>query len=200
MKSKLKWVSGILGAVLALSLVFGAGVYASQWLYFTGDEQIQQSDNNVEEIMQILRDTHSGKLSAESALAELEELNPKGLAKLNKELREEIEQLKNDKAILSTDLNAKQKEIEEKNTAYDKLQKERDAIATARDNAIADRDNLQAQYNTLNNNYTRVQTELTQANEEIEHLRGELERANEAVANHAQNTNAAVEEARKYKK
>lgn len=170
---------------IAAVIIFTGGVYASQWLSFTGDEQMQQSDNNVEEIMQILRDTHSGKLSAESALAELEELNPKGLAKLNKEQREKIEQLNN--------------EIDNKNAAYDELQRERDEIAVVRDNAIAERDNLQAEYDTLNNGYTAIQEELTQANEYIEHLEAELSRANEAVANHAQSTNTAVEEARTYK-
>ena len=188
-----------IGAIAFTLTLLAGGIYAYQYLTFTGDEQIQQSDNNVEEIMQILRDTHSGKLSAESALAELEELNPKGLAKLNKELREQVEQLKNNNAQLTTDLNAKQKEIEEKNIAYDNLQQERDTIATQLDQAIADRDNLQAQYNTLNEGYTQLQTELTQANEYIEHLEAELSRANEAVANHAEKTGAAVEEARTYK-
>ena len=45
MKSKLRWISGILGTVLALSLVFGAGVYASQnWLDFTDDDEIEEKN------------------------------------------------------------------------------------------------------------------------------------------------------------
>lgn len=124
MKRKFKVLGSVLAGLLVVSLVFGAGVYASQWLNFTGDKQIEQSESDVDEIMQILRDTHAGKLSAESALAELKELNPRGLVKkiekLEKDLEErdetigvkngEIERLEGEKAILATDLAAANKE------------------------------------------------------------------------------------------
>lgn len=200
MKSKLKWVSGILGAVLVLSLVFGAGVYAAQnWMNFTGDGQIEQSKNNVDEILAILdKVSAEGKIDKEQVdiltarVKELEDMNPSGLAKQNRELREEVKQL-------TADLTSKQNEIEEKNIAYNNLQTERDTIATARDNAIAERDNLQAQYNTLNEGYTQLETELSQANAYIEHLETELTRANNLVEEHANYTEQAVEKARTYK-
>lgn len=77
--------------VIAGLLLFATGAYASNqgWLNFTGDEQVQQSENNVNEIMEILRNVHKGKLNAEQALAELEALNPKGLVKKIKALEEE---------------------------------------------------------------------------------------------------------------
>ena len=76
---KIKLPVAIIGSLLLLSLVFGAGVYASQWLSFTGDEQVEQSKNDVDEIMQILRDVNADKLTAEQALAELQKLDPHGL-------------------------------------------------------------------------------------------------------------------------
>lgn len=183
---------------LALLLLTG-GIFAYQYLTFTGDDQIEQADADVNEILQILEEvavkgemTEQQLEDAKTTIKELQDMNPAGLAKQNKELRNQVAQL-------NTDLSAKQKEIDEKNTAYDALHNERDQIATARDNAIAERDNIQAQYNTLNENHTQLQTELAQANEEIERLQGELQRANEAVENHAGNVNAAVEKARTYK-
>lgn len=73
--------------------MFSAGVYAAKtdWLWFTGD--VVQSEDHVDEIMEILREVNTDKLTAEEALAELEDLNPAGLAKLNKELREENKEL-----------------------------------------------------------------------------------------------------------
>lgn len=77
--------------VIAGLLLFATGAYASNqgWLNFTGDEQVQESESNVNEIMEILRNVHKGKLDAEEALAELEQLNPKGLVKKIKSLEEE---------------------------------------------------------------------------------------------------------------
>ena len=72
--------------VIAGLLLFATGAYAANqgWLNFTGDEQVQQSESNVNEIMEILRNVHKGKLDAEQALAELEKLDP---MKLQKELQ-----------------------------------------------------------------------------------------------------------------
>ena len=91
-------------SVIVAVILFTGGIFASQWLSFTGGDSIEQANNDVEEIMEILRDTYEGKISAEQALAELEELNPPGLVKQIKELKEEIEQLKQDNAVLTTDL------------------------------------------------------------------------------------------------
>ena len=91
-------------SVMATVILFTGGIFASQWLSFTGGDSIDQANNDVEEIMEILRDTYEGKISAEQALADLEELNPPGLVKQIKELKEEIEQLKQANAVLTTDL------------------------------------------------------------------------------------------------
>ena len=91
-------------SVMVAVILFTGGIFASQWLSFTGGDTLDQANNDVEEIMEILRDTYEGKISAEQALADLEELNPPGLVKQIKELKEEIEQHKQDNAVLTTDL------------------------------------------------------------------------------------------------
>lgn len=195
MKKVLLTVTGF----LAVAMLFtGVGYAMSNWIDFTGEEQVEQSKNNVDEILAILDNVaEQGKIDKEQVgilkdrVKELEDMNPSGLAKQNQELREQVKQL-------NADVEAKQNEIEEKNIAYDNLQQERDTIATELDQAIADRDNLQAQYNTLNEGYTQLQTELTQANEYVEHLEAELTRANNLVEEHANYTEQAVEKARTY--
>ena len=195
MKKVLLTVTGF----LAVAMLFtGVGYAMSNWIDFTGEEQVEQSKNNVDEILSILDNVaEQGKIDKEQVgilkdrVKELEDMNPSGLAKKNQELREQVKQL-------NADVEAKQNEIEEKNIAYDNLQQERDTIATELDQAIADRDNLQAQYNTLNEGYTQLQTELTQANEYVEHLEAELTRANNLVEEHANYTEQAVEKARTY--
>lgn len=189
----------VLASLVVVALISTASIFAYQYLSFTGDEQIQQSEADVNEILEILETvSENGKIDKQQVetltakVKELEAMNPSGLAKQNKELRNQVEQL-------NADLASKQSEIDEKNVAYDNLQQERDQIATARDNAIAERDNIQAQYNTLNDGYTQLQSELTQANEYIDHLESELTRANTLIENHAQHTTEAVEKARTYK-
>ena len=76
-------------SVITAIVIFTSGVYASQWLNFTGDDEIEQADSDIDEIMEILRNVHAGKQSAEEALAELESLNPKGLVEKIKRLEEE---------------------------------------------------------------------------------------------------------------
>lgn len=82
-----------LGSIALALAIFTGGVYASQWLNFTGDEQITQSDKHVDEIMDILRQVNNDKLTAEDALAELKEMNPPGLVKQIKELEDLVAQL-----------------------------------------------------------------------------------------------------------
>lgn len=91
---KKKLIIGTLSASLLFG-GFGAGAYASAngWLTFTGDEAIEQSQADVDRIMEILRQVNSDKMTAEQALAELQSLDPKGLAKQNKEFREQIAHL-----------------------------------------------------------------------------------------------------------
>ena len=110
----------IVGLSLALWLLFavGAGAAVGYWINFKGDDQITQSSDDLDEIMQILRDTHAGKLSAEKALKELEALNPPGLAKQNKELREKNDKLVKDNtdlAMRNTDLVKEKKELQTSN-------------------------------------------------------------------------------------
>src|SRR5699024_1450190 len=182
MKKKFKILGGALSVIILLTLVFGAGVYASQWLSFTGDNQIEQSENDVDEIMQILRDVNQDKLSAEDALAKLQELNPEQLV-------EEIEQLKTELANKRQELENKQKELADKDSQIqEKIEEGNRKVAEKQaelDGIAKERDALQQQVNE-NSNY-------------VAHLEQELQRANEKVQEHSELTQSAVEEARSYK-
>ena len=143
-----------LGAIALAILIFTGGMYASQLLTFTGTEQAEQTNNNSSEMLQIIKDLSADKITAEEAVEqllaqqeasadelaaaqarvkELEDMNPSGLAKINKELREENEQLKNTNAQLATDLNAMQTEIDnltaQLNEANNGKQSDKDEIA-----------------------------------------------------------------------
>ena len=96
-----------------------------------------------------------------------------------------LRRLKNTNAQLDTDLNAKQKEINEKNQAYDNLQQERDGLQTQIDN-------LNAQLNEANNGKQSDK-------DEIARLEAELIKENETMAAVNAQSNADVEEARTYK-
>lgn len=174
--------------VFTAILLFSAGVFASQWLSFTGDETINQSQNDVDEIMQILRAVNQDKLTAEDALAKLQELNPKGLVK-------QIDQLKIDKGVLETELASKrgeladkdrqiQEKIDEGNRKVAEKQAELDGIAQERDVYKQERDALQQQINE-NDQY-------------VKHLEQELTRANEKVQAIGSKTTEALEEAKQY--
>ena len=195
-----------LGAIAITLTLLAGGIFAYQYLTFTGTEQAEQTNNNSSEMLQIIKDLSADKITAEEAAAqllaqqeamadelavanarvkELEDMNPSGLANLNKQLREENEQLKNNNAQLTTDLNAKQNEINEKNTFIDQLQTERDGLQT-------EIDNLNAQLDEVNNG--------TQSDkDEIARLEAELIKANETMAAVNAQSNADVEEARTYK-
>lgn len=195
-----------LGAIALTLTLFAGGIFAYQYLTFTGTEQAEQTNNNSSEMLQIIKDLSADKITAEEAVEqllaqqeatadelaaaqarvkELEDMNPSGLAKLNKQLREENEQLKNNNAQLATDLNAKQNEINEKNTFIDQLQTERDGLQTQIDN-------LNAQLNEANNGKQSDK-------DEIARLEAELIKANETMAAVNAQSNADVEEARTYK-
>ena len=188
-----------LGAIAITLTLFAGGIFAYQYLTFTGTEQAEQTNNNSSEMLQIIKDLSADKITAEEAAAqllaqqeateeelaaaqarvkELEDMNAPGLVK-------QIKELKNTNAQLNTDLNAKQKEINEKNQAYDNLQQERDGLQTQIDN-------LNAQLNEANNGKQSDK-------DEIARLEAELIKANETMAAVNAQSTADVEEARTYK-
>lgn len=104
--------------IITAVLFAGVGSYAhATWLSF--DSDVTVSENNVDEIMDILRQVNTDKLTAEEALSELEALNPAGLAKLNKELREEIKELNKYIAHLETELTKANNAVDELNVKTD---------------------------------------------------------------------------------
>lgn len=201
MKSKLKWVSGILGAVLALSLMFGAGVYANEkgWLTFK-DEQVTQADDNLEAIMEILRQVNEGKKIATSDLeaaqtklnelqAELDDLppdtTPKGLAEQNQKLRKQVTDLESQLKTANGTITLRDNTIEGLNVTIDK-----------HETTIADKDTTIKQwsekYSVLEQEVSRLQEDLTAAISDRDTAITDLENANEL--NEQNKTNLALAE------
>src|SRR5690625_3705041 len=111
---------GLIAAALILAS-FTSCVYAAKadWLWFTGDVLIEQSDGHVEEIMSILRQVNTDKITAEEALAELEALNPPGLVRQIKELKERIAELNEYIEHLEAELNRANDAVAEHNGKTD---------------------------------------------------------------------------------
>lgn len=178
-----KIITGILTVFMA-SLFFIGGVYAANqgWLSFTGDNAVENSKSDVDEIMAILEEVHAGKVSAEEALAELEALNPKGLVKKIKVLEEENGKLVKE----NTDLAKKNTELAKENT---------DLRASSSNyvNTIAGLESRIAQLEEALANAPEDQSEY------VAHLEAELHRANEKVEELSSKTKSAVEKARTYK-
>ena len=188
-----------LGAIAITLTLLAGGIFAYQYLTFTGTEQAEQTNKNSSEMLQIIKDLSADKITAEEAVEqllaqqeataaelaaaqervkELEDMNAPGLVK-------QIKELKNTNVQLTTDLNAKQNEINEKNTFIDQLQTERDGLQTQIDN-------LNAQLNEASNGKQSDK-------DEIARLEAELIKANETMAAVNEQSNADVEEARTYK-
>ena len=186
---KIKLPVAVIGCLLLLSLVFGAGVYASQWLSFTGDNQVEQSKNDVNEIMEILRNVNDDKLTAEQALAELQKLDPHGLKQKNEQLNNEVANLRDQLEQKQVEIEQKIAEIQEKidegNRKVAEKQAELDRVSQERDSNKQRADQLQQQIDE-NSNY-------------VAHLEQELQRANEKAQSVSSKTTEAVEEARTYK-
>ncbi len=102
MKKLLVTLSSIL-AVFALSTVV---VYGSTWMNWVGDGQIEQSSNDVAEILSILEQVNEEKLAAERKINEIEDTRPPGLNRQIKELEKQVSEL-------NSNLKAKDKEISE---------------------------------------------------------------------------------------
>lgn len=129
-KAKKTLTGGLI--VMVGVLMFGLGALANvTWKTYDGD--VTQSEDHVDEIMHILREVNADKLTAEDALASLEALNPAGLAKLNKELRERNTQLVADNEELGAYVRHLEAELTKANEAVDGLNgKTQDALGEAR--------------------------------------------------------------------
>lgn len=159
-------------ALLMVVGTFSMGVYAVQngWLEFTGGDQVRETEDDIEEIMEILDEVYTDKLTAQEALEKLEELDPRGLKEENINLRDKLKTI--------------QEDIVDRNNRINQL--ERDIVAKDEEIQIAETE-LQAEKNS---NYK---------NEEyIDHLEEELKEANEKVTELREETQNALEKARGY--
>lgn len=158
-----------LAAVVLVMTVFGAGAYAaSTWMSFTGDDKVDKTTDNIDEIMDILRQVNEDKMTAEEALTKLEAMNPPGLVKKIKELERQLADKTGEVADKQKEIENKQREIDEKNRQID----EKDSVID------------------------RLQSEKESADAYVKHLEEELERANTKVDGLNSKATNAVEEAR----
>ena len=131
MKKLLVTLSSIVVAVALFTVV----AYGSSWMNFNGEGQLDQSALDVEQILEILDQVHTDKITSEEALEELKAMDPHGLLAENKQLKDDIEgletdvanlsdeneTLKTDNATLTTDLNSKISKVESLETTVDDL-------------------------------------------------------------------------------
>lgn len=146
-------VSVLVVAVASLFFIGGAFAASQGWLSFTGDNAVENSKSDVDEIMSILEEVHAGKVSAEEALAELEALNPKGLVKKIKALEEENGKLVKE----NTDLRASNSNLTNTITELEnRIAQLEEALANAPED--------QSEY------VAHLEAELQRANETVEEL------------------------------
>lgn len=148
-------------ALITAIIMFGTGVYAANngWLTFEGD--VEKSENHVDEIMVILRQVNDDKISAEEALAELEDMNPEALIEKVEELHGRINELHT--------------VIVEKDTEIIRLQGE---LADAQNNAEGDSEyiaHLEAELTTANDKVDGINTKTQSAVDEARTYIGEDE-------------------------
>lgn len=85
----MKKLLATIALIVLLSSTFATGVYASNnWLNFEGEDKAETTQDNIEEILNILENVHDGKISAEDAL--------KDIRKKEKELKDKIAKSEND--------------------------------------------------------------------------------------------------------
>lgn len=95
-------------------LFAGVGAYAhATWLSF--DSDVAVSENNVDEIMHILRQVNTDKLTAEEALEELQAIDHEGLKRRIKDLERELENKVTELANKQGEVDQKNVEINDKN-------------------------------------------------------------------------------------
>lgn len=117
-----KLAKTLIGTIILLA-VFFTGVYAKDnWKIFEGKQNIEQTENNINEILGILEDVDKGRKTADEAKKELEEK----LIERNNEIAEleaKIENSKDDKKHiehLEKELDTANKEVKKLKESSDK--------------------------------------------------------------------------------
>src|SRR5699024_12833954 len=163
---------GALSGIILLTWGLGAGVYASQWLSCTGDNLVEESKNDVHEIMEILRNVNDDKLTPEQALAELQKLDPHRLKQKNEQLNNEVANLRDQLEQKQVEIEQKIAEIQEKidegNRKVVEKQVELDRVAQERDSNKQRADQLQQQIDENSNYVAHLEQELQRANEKVQ--------------------------------
>ena len=186
MKKVFKLGLATVAAVILLVGSFALGAYASSWLSFTGDTQVVQTKDDIDEIMDILKRVNADKITAEEALAELEALNPHELEEQIKRLKEELKNKTEEVENKQEEIQNKQKEIDDKNKEINQKNQENDELRRVIDQKDTKIDELNST--------------IEQKDNYINHLERELIRANEKVSDVHSKSDNAVNQAREYVK
>lgn len=143
-------------AVFALSTVV---VYGSTWMNWVGDGQIEQSSNEVAEILSILEQVNEEKLAAERKINEIEDTRPPGLNRQIKELEKQVSEL-------NSNLKAKDKEISELKDELEALKSNQQTNNQVATMSLSQSD-VDAEDQSDEENEAKINS-LTEANETLE--------------------------------
>lgn len=185
-----------LSSVVVVVALFTVAAYGSDWLNFNGDGQLDQSAADVDEILSILEQVHTDKMSTAEALEELRAMDPHGLLAENGELKEQVENLETDivglteekedllqaNAVLTTDLANKNSVITEKNTEISNLQS---TVNNLNDSVAGLEADVRTHTKTISQQDTQIKN-LTDANSDLTNENTNLE--NELAAEKADNS------------
>lgn len=180
MKKILLTVTGF----IAVAMLFtGVGYAAGTWSNFEGKGDIQQSETNIDKILEILEEVNNGKITAENAIPVLEE---------------SIEQLKIDNGILSTNLASKDTQLRKQSETIEKLNADLTSAKTDAENALAGKEQeLESKQTEINNKQTEIEAKQAEINEKNQAY-DQLQQQRDAIATERNNYKAQVEENNNY--
>lgn len=158
---------------LIIIIVFATGVFANEaWLRFTGREDAEQVENDIDGILDILKDVDNGRKTAEEALEDLLENQGNNSA--------EVERLKQQVGDLTNKIKDKDNQLKDKDNTIESLNKE---------------------INNLKEQIAKLQEDLKNNNSDkdyVKHLEDELKKANKRVEDLKKESGKGLEEAQKY--
>lgn len=140
-----------LAIALAVLVAFTGGVFASSnWVVFEGEEDVEQTSNDIDEIMTILEQLNADKISAEEALAQLEEEYD---GQAYEDLIDKIDELHGV-------IDERDTMLDERNATIDRLNAEIDRLQAELDSADGDSEYID-----------HLEEELQKANEQVKALK-----------------------------
>lgn len=163
----MKKVLGIMTTVIITTILLTGVAYANDWLNFDSEEKADQTQDNIDELMEIAIEFKEGKISADDAVADLSDKLLKSQAEIE-DLKEQIKNNTGDK---------------------EKIQKLNAEIVTLKDKITGLNDKIRNLEENQGNNKV--------LKEERDHYKKELERANKATNKTLEKSEKALEKVKK---